>query len=501
MNTSKITVHTLTKRIVLAGASLALAGFVAAPAFAQAPGGDKGTSSSKVVRLNRAPVNKEILRVKLPRPTVEKLPNGLTIILLEDHKLPTVAFNMWIRPGQLADPKDLPGVASFTAGMLREGTAKRSSAQLANEVDSLGASLDATSNFGSSVTNVTASGLINTAPQILDLMSDVVMNPTFSDDELAKYKQTEGADLEQRLSNPGFLAAQAFKKTVYGDTPMSIASPTKESIEKISSADLKKFHDAHYVPGNTILGVTGDFKAAEMKDLIAKYFGGWKGAAEPAMKFPSTVAPQPTKILLVDRPGSVQTFFVIGDRTIQRVDPEYIPLTVMNQVIGNGPQARLFLDLREEHSLTYGAYSRFSSNVYVGDWQASSPVRTAVTKDAVDRFLYQFKKINNEPVPQAELDEAHRAIVASFALSLEQPSQMIASWLTVQYYGLPADYYDKYPDQIFAVDAAKVQAAGKKYVDLDHLQWVCVGDRKQIESVLKPYGPLTIVDVKGNPEN
>ncbi len=491
----------MTKRIVLTAASLALAGFVAAPAFAQAPGGDKGTSTSKVVRLNRAPVNKEILRVKLPRPTVDKLPNGLTIILLEDHKLPTVAFNMWIRPGQLADPKDLPGVASFTAGMLREGTAKRSSAQLANEVDSLGASLDATSNFGSSVTNVTASGLINTAPQILDLMSDVVLNPTFSDDELAKYKQTEGADLEQRLSNPGFLAAQAFKKTVYGDTPMAIASPTKESIEKISSADLKKFHDAHYVPGNTILGVTGDFKTAEMKDLIAKYFGGWKGAAEPPMKFPSTVAPQPTKILLVDRPGSVQTFFVIGDRTIQRVDPEYIPLTVMNQVLGNGPQARLFLDLREEHSLTYGAYSRFSSNIYVGDWQASSPVRTSVTKDAMDRFLYQFKKINNEPVPQAELDEAHRAIVASFALSLEQPSQMIASWLTVKYYGLPDDYYDKYPDQIFAVDAAKVQAAGKKYVDLDHLQWVCVGDRKQIESVLKPYGPVTVVDVKGNPEN
>jgi zinc protease len=493
--------YALKKRIVLAGAAIALAGFIASPAFAQAPGGDKGTSSSKVVRMNRAPVSKEILRVKLPRPTVEKLPNGLTIVMLEDHKLPTVAFNMWIRPGQLADPKDLPGVASFTAGMLREGTAKRSSAQLANEVDSLGASLDAISNFGSSVTNVTASGLINTSPQILDLMSDVVMNPTFSDDELAKFKQTEGADLEQRLSNPGFLAAQAFKKTVYGDTPMAIASPTKESIEKISSADLKKFHDAHYVPGNTILGVTGDFKAAEMKDLIAKYFGGWKGAAEPAMKFPTTIAPQPTKILLVDRPGSVQTFFVIGDRTIQRVDPEYIPLTVMNQVIGNGPQARLFLDLREEHSLTYGAYSRFSSNVYVGDWQASSPVRTAVTKDAMDRFLYQFKKINNEPVPQAELDEAHRAIVASFALSLEQPSQMIASWLTVQYYGLPADYYDKYPDQIFAVDAAKVQAAGKKYVDLDHLQWVCVGDRKQIESVLKPYGTVTVDDVKGNPEN
>ncbi len=488
-------------RIAFAAASLVVAGFVSAPAFAQAPGGDKGTSASKIERLNRAPVNKEILRVKLPKPVVEKLPNGLTLVMLEDHKLPTVAFNMWVRPGQLADPKDLPGVASFTAGMLREGTAKRSSAQIATEVDSLGASLDATSRFGASYSTVTASGLINTAPQILDLMSDIVLNPTFSDDELAKYKQQEGANLEQRLSNPGFLAAQAFKRDLYGDSPMAIASPTKESIDKISAADLKSFHDAHYVPGNAILGVTGDFKSAEMKELIAKYFGGWKGAGEAPMKFPDAPAPQPMKIVLVDRPGSVQTFFVIGDRSIRRADPEYTSLTVMNQVVGNGPQARLFIDLREEHSLTYGAYSRFTSDIYVGDWQASSPVRTSVTKDAFDRFLYQFKKINDEPVPQAELDESHRAIVAGFALSLEQPSQILSNWLTVQYYGLPADYWDKYPDQIFAVDAAKVQAAGKKYVDLDHLQWICVGDRKQIEATLKPYGPLTIVDVKGNPEN
>jgi zinc protease len=489
------------KSTIAAGSTLAVAGLLASPAAFAQGGQDKASSVSKVERLNRAPVSKEILRVKLPRPTVEKLPNGLTLVLLEDHKLPTVAFNMWIRPGQLADPKDLPGVASFTAGMLREGTAKRSSSQIASEVDSLGASLDAASRFGASYTSVTASGLINTAPQVLDLMSDVVLNAAFSPDELAKYKQTEGANLEQRLSNPGFLAQQAFKKTVYGDTPMAIASATKESIEKISAADLKAFHDAHYLPGNTILGITGDFKTANMKDLVAKYFGAWKGAAEAPVKFPDTVAPQSTKILLVDRPGSVQTFIVGGDRTIRRTDPQYYGLDVMNQILGGGPQARLFLDLREEHSLTYGSYSRFTADVYAGDWQASAPVRTKVTKDAMDRFIYEFKKINNEPVPQAELDDAHRAIVAGFALSLEQPREIIADWLTVQYYGLPADYWDKYPDQIFGVGAPGVQAAAKKFVDLDHLQWVCVGDRKAIEADLKQYGPVTVVDVKGNPEN
>jgi zinc protease len=489
-----------TKRTFVAGAAVAIVA-LALPAFAQAQGQDKSAPLSKVERLNRAPVSKEILRVKLPRPTIEKLPNGLTLVMLEDHKLPTVAFNMWIRPGQLADPKDLPGLASFTAGMLREGTAKRSSSQIANEVDSLGASLDASSHFGAGYTSVTASGLINTTSQILDLMSDVVLNPAFSGDELAKYKQTEGADLEQRLSNPGFLAQQAFKKTVYGDTPMAIASPTKESIDKISTADLKKFHDAHYVPGNTILGITGDFKSAEMKDLIAKYFGGWKGAAEPPQKFPEPGAQPASKILLVDRPSSVQTFIVVGDRTIRRTDPEYYSLNVMNQILGGGPQARLFLDLREEHSLTYGSYSRFTADEYAGDWQASAPVRTKVTKDAMDRFEYEFKKINNEAVPQSELDDAHRAIVAGFALSLEQPRQIIADWLTVQYYDLPADYWDKYPDQIFGIGAPGVQTAAKKFVDLDHLQWVCVGDRKAIEADLKQYGPVTVVDVKGNPEN
>ncbi len=487
------------KKIARIAAVASAALFLSASAFAQA--GDKSTSVSKVERLNRAPVSKEILRVQLPRPTVVKLKNGLTIVMLEDHKLPTIDFTIWIRPGQLADPQGLPGVASFTAGMLREGTAKRTSAQIASEVESLGASLEATSRFGASYTTVDASGLIIDAPKILDLMSDVVLHPAFSTDELAKFKQSEGATLEQRLANPTFLGQQAFRRVVYGDTPMSLASPTKESIEKITADNLKQFHDQHYVPGNTILGITGDFKSADMRALIEQYFGDWSGAAEPAQKFSASVSAQPTKITLVDRPGSVQSVIFGGDRSVERTDPEYYGLVVMNQVVGGGPQSRLFLDLREEHSLTYGSYSRLSADVYPGDWFAYAPVRTAVTGEAMERFLYEFKKINNEPTPQPELEDAHRAIVAGFALSLEQPSQIINDWLTVQYYGLPVDYWDKYPDHISAIDAAGVQASAKKYVDLAHLQWVCVGDRKQVQDALAKYGTVSVVDVSGKPEN
>jgi zinc protease len=471
----------------------------AAPSSAGAQG--KSTAVSKVERLNRAPVSQEILRVQLPRPTTAKLPNGLTVLLLEDHKLPTVSFSMWIRPGQLADPADLPGLASFTAAMLREGSERRTSEQIAEEVDSLGATLNATSRFGVSYTSVNASGLIDDAPKILDLMSDVVLHPAFRDSELAKFKQREEASLEQDLSNPNFLGQQAFRRVLYLQAPLSVNSPTQESVEKVTSADLKQFHDKHYLPGNAILGVTGDFKTADMRALVETYFGAWRGSAESRVSLPPAAAPQPAKITLVDRPDSVQTYIIGGDRGIRRDDPDYYKLVVMNRIVGGGPQARLFLDLREEHSLTYGAYSNFNADVYPGDWAGSSPVRTQVTGEAMERFLYEFKRINSEPVPPNELDDAHRSIVAGFALSLEQPAQVLNSWLTVQHFGLPADYWDRYPDRIAAVDAAAVQSAAKKFVDLDHLQWVCVGDRRQILAVLAKYGTVSVVGADGKPEN
>jgi zinc protease len=485
--------HTLWLTIILA----ALAG----TGTGLARGQEKSTPISKIERLNRAPVNKEILRVQLPRPTITKLKNGLTVVLLEDHKLPTVAFTMWIGPGQLADPDNLPGLASFTANMLREGTEHRTSAQIAEEVDSLGASLSANSGFGVSYSSVNASGLIGDTEHILDLMSDIVLHPAFPADELAQYKHREEASLDQRLSNPGFLAQQAMRRVLYGGAPLSVTSPTKESIERVTPEDLKKFHDQHYRPGNALLGVTGDFKTEEMRALVERFWGAWTGAAEPQMALPKAEAPQHTKITLVDRPASVQTYIIGGNRAIRRADPDYYALSVMNQVLGGGPQSRLFLDLREEHSYTYGAYSRFSAEVYPGEWASSAAVRTPVTEGSMERFVYEFRRISEEPVPPAELDDGRRAIVAAFALSLERPAQLLDNVLEVQHFGLPADYWDKYPDRIAAVSAADIQAVAKKYVDLDHMQWICVGDRKQIQDALAKYGPVTVVDVEGKPEN
>ena len=190
----------------------------AVSAFAQ----EKSVSAKSVKRLNRAPVNHDVLKVTLPRPAQTKLPNGLTILLLERHKTPKLNLALWISTGSLDDPKDLPGLAKFTADMLHEGTERRSSAQIATEVDSLGARLDSESEFGSTYTSITASGFSENADQILDLMSDVALHASFPGDELEKYKTRQLSDLEQQRSDPDFLSHERLFAALYGNSPAAV---------------------------------------------------------------------------------------------------------------------------------------------------------------------------------------------------------------------------------------------------------------------------------------
>jgi predicted Zn-dependent peptidase len=464
---------------------------------AQGPGGEKGTAVSEVQRLNRAPVSKEILRVKLPRPPETKLANGLTVLVLEQHKLPTVAFTLWVKTGALADPKDLPGLAKATAEMLREGTTHRTSAQLAADIDSLGASLMASAEFGADTSTVSASGLSESTERLLELMSDVVLNPTFPPDEFAIYQKRQLAQVEQMRSRPGFLAQERFHKVLYGDFAASVVSATPESLKAMSTAQLKDFHDRYYVPNNALLGVVGDVQFDQVVSLIQKSFGVWKSHPVAPPDLGRISPPAPTKITLVDRPDSVQTNILAGDFALRRADPDFIPLTVMNRVLGGGPSARLFLNLREKHGYTYGAYSSFTSDIYPGAWRANTEVRNAVTDGSLHELMEEFKRIRTQPVPQPELDEARHSIIANFALSLEQPATLLNFWMTVNYFRLPPDYWDRYPEEVAKVSPQVVQQAAEKYIDLDHLQLVCVGDGKQIKDTLKKYGPVEVYNADG----
>jgi len=484
---------TRTIKLVVAAAIAActLSALIAPTTYAQAaPGQDKSVPLSSVVRLNRAPVSKEILKVKLPQATTHKLPNGMTVLILERHKLPTIALELEMEPGAIADPS--PGLAKFTAEMLREGTQKRDSAAIASAVDDIGAQLRSGAEFGGSDSSIHISGLTDSTETLFDLLSDIVLHPTFPAEEIEKYKKREVGDLEDEMSRPSFLADKEFHKELYGDTNYAVTAPTPEQIQSITTESLTEYHRKYYVPANAVLGIVGDVNTDDVLKLVEKYFGDWPNTPPPDVKLAEVPPPAPKKIALVDRPGSVQTNITAGNLAIKRNDPDYFALTVMDHIVGGGPSARLFLNLREVHGYTYGAYSQFSADVYRGYWDANTEVRTAVTDGSLRELFNEFNRIRTYPVPAAELDEAKRALVASFALSLEDQLQLLDDALEVHHFGLPEDYWDQYPEHIAAIDAAAVQSAAKKYIDLDHLQIVCVGDAKQIKEVLDKYGKVEV---------
>lgn len=474
------------------------AGLTATIAWAQQPpAGDSKQLPSKVTRLNRVPVNSEILKVKLPHPTEFSLPNGLSVVVLEQHRLPTIYCSLWIKSGALSDSTEPPGVASFTASQLRDGTAKRNSTQIASELDELGATFNADAAFGTNLTLITASGLSESTDKLMDLMSDIALNPSYPADEWQRFSRQERARLVQMRANPGFLARERFARAVYKDFPAAIESTSADALQKITPDALKDFHEKYYAPNNAILALAGDVTVAQAKELAAKYFGQWKNRPVPAAKIGSVPASGPAKIYLVDRPDSVQSNILAGGLALRRNDPDFIPLAVANRILGGGGASRLFANLREDKGYTYGAYSRVTADLYPGLFVANTEVRNAVTDGSLHEIMYEFKRLRDEKVPQGELEEAKRSIISSFALSLANPAGIVNSWMAVKYYGMRPDYWDHYSDEIAKVDADTIQRMARKYIDLDHLQIVVVGDAKQVGEAVAKYGAVEMFDADG----
>jgi len=463
----------------------------------QPEAGFKSIPLSKVERKNEAPVSKDVLRVQLPKPVELKLDDGLTVLVLENHRLPTVTLRLLIQgAGALNDPADLPGLANLTATMLKEGTTTRSSKQIAEDIERLGATINVTAPFGGDTATLTASGLSDNLGEWVHLAADILLHPTFPESELAKLKQRLRVQLQQQRSSPMFLLQERFNRAVYGDHPAAITSASAESIDKVTPELLAKWYKQRYVPQNAILAIAGDVRPAD----IAKMFQSMPSWEASDSK---VVAPEPTKaasgrrIYVVDRPGSVQTAIFLGNIAVARTDPDYVPLVVMDKIVGGGASARLFLNLREEHGYTYGAYSILVARKFAGPWIAQASMRTDATSGAMTEFMNEINRIRDKAVPESELEESKRAIVAGFALSLEDPGQLLDYAITQKIYGLPADYWDTYPAKIMTVTAEQVQRVAKQYVVPDALQIVAVGDATKIKPVLEKYGAVEVYDTQG----
>ncbi len=461
---------------------------------------DKSTPTSKVERLNRAPVSKEILRVNLPRPVETILSNGITVMILEDHRFPLVTVQFDINgAGPLYEPANQPGLAGATARMLEEGTNTRTSKQIAEQIDLLGASLSASAGFGSGSAMLAASGLSDTFEQWFALAKDVLLHPSFPADELAQYKARAKPALLQQRSQPNFLANQTLSRALYGDYPAAVVSTTPESVDSLTSAMLADWHEKHYAPQHTTLAISGDVRAATLIPKLRQWLAEWP-RSKALVTFPPGPPPAAKgKVYLVDRPGSVQTTLLMGNLAIERSDPDYPALVVLNEVLGAGAASRLFLNLREEKGYTYGVYSNVIARKYAGPWTAGGDLRTEVTDGAMTEFLRELNRIREEKVPEDELEAARRSVVARFALSLESPQQLIGYAITRKAYNFPADYWDKYPAQIVAIQADDVERVAKKYINPGTMQVVAVGDASKIKTVMEKYGPVEMVDVSGKP--
>ena len=456
------------------------------------------TPASKVERKNKAPLSGEVLRVNLPKPVEAKLENGLTVLIFEDHRTPSVSVQLHIGgAGALFEPPSMTGLANVTAQMLREGTKSRTSIQIAEEVDRLGATLGAGGSFGSSQVLLSASGLSDNFDSWFALAVDVLLNPSFPPEELEKLKQRQSAQLRQQRSAANFLVNERFNRAVYGDHPAAIVSPTLESLNGLTQEALMKWYRERYAPQNALLAIAGDVRAQELIPRLEKWFSGWQRTDVKRTWPADPVAATSRKIYLVHRPNSVQTTVALGNIAIERRSPDYIPMVVMNHILGGGVAGRLFLNLREEKGYTYGVYSDFSALRYPGPWRTGGNMRTEVTAGALVEFFKEIRRIRDQTVPAAELEDSKRAIAARFALSLEQPTAILGLAVSRVQFRMPEDYWDTYPAKIMAVTAEDVQRVARKYLDPDTMQLVAVGDGLKIQSVLEAYGPVEVYDSDG----
>ena len=469
------------------------------PALAQQPGMQPAPPKPQaVVMKGKAPVSDQVLNVRLPRPKEGTLANGIHLIVLEDHRTPQVSFTLSIPgAGGYFDPAGQAGLAATTAAMLREGTTSRSTIQISEQLETTASTLFVGSGASSLDATISGSALTEHVGKLFDMTADILLNPTFPDEEFAKLKQRTLAQLNQQRSIPQFLVQELWAKVINGDHPASRISPEPAALSGLTRAQLLDFYKSHYVPDNAVIAIAGDISYGDARQLVQSRLGAWKkaGVAAPVASDPAPAGP--ARVSLVDRPNSVQTNFVVGTQAIARTDPDYDALQLMNAVVGGGPTGRLFTHLREEKGYTYGAYSGLSAGRFRGTWFAQTDVRSDVTEPALTDLMDELHQIRDVPVSARELADKKRSLVASFALSLESPQQVLNYYVTSYTYKLPADYWDRYPERLMAVSPMQVQAVARKYLDPSRMQIIAVGDGKKVTDILRKFGPLDVYDVEG----
>ncbi|HET8860497.1 pitrilysin family protein [Marivirga sp.] len=430
--------------------------------------------------------------INIGEPTTFTLKNGLKVFVVENHKLPRVAFSLTFDRDPILE-EDKAGYVNMAGQMLMKGTENRTKAELDADIDFIGANISTYS------TGMYATSLTKHQDKLMELMKDVLFNPAFPEDELEKLKKQTLSGLAASKDDPNAIASNVRGKLVYGDEHPYSEFETEATVENITLEQIKEYYNTYFRPNIGYLAIVGDITPKEAKKLIKKNFSDWESAEIPSAEYKMPTPPEETFVALVDREASVQSIVnVTYPVSLPIGGDDVITARVLNQILGGGFSSRLMQNLREDKAFTYGARSSLSSDELVGSFTASASVRNEVTDSAVYEFMAELKKINEEGVTQSELDAAKASIAGGFARSLESPQTVASFAINTARYDLPEDYYANYLKSLEAVTLEDVKAAAKKYILPNRANILIVGKGADIADKLDQFGEVKYFDRKGN---
>jgi zinc protease len=430
--------------------------------------------------------------VAFPDYTVLTTANGIRVIVVEDTELPTIRIQLLIDRKPAVEGEET-GIIGITGEMLRQGTATRTKDQLDEEIDQLGGSVS------TGGTSASATGLSKYTEKLAELLADVVLHPVFPQAELEKIVAQQVSNLKYRKTEPNAVVDVVRRKQLYGEKHPYGEITTEETLGRITRDKCRALYEKYFKADHAIIAMVGDITKEKGKALVEKYFGAWKGGALPEQVFPAPPAIDRTCIAMVDRPPSVQSVIrVCQSVALQRTSPDVTPVEVMNTVLGGGI-FRLFVNLREKHAYTYGAYSSMGPDELIGAFTASTSVRNVVTDSALTEIFYEIRRIRDERVEEKELQMAKNYLSGSFVRSLEDASTIADRAIEIERHHLGKDYYKTYLTRVDATTAADVQRVAQKYLAPESMLIALVGSAKEVNTKIGKFGPVLMFDEDGNP--
>ncbi len=464
--------------------------FIAGPAPAQ-----RKLDRTKVPAAGRPPA------LRVPAWTKSTLANGAEFIVSEKHDLPLVSFTITFQGGsyQMESPARR-GVAGLTAAMMSEGTRTRDGEALSNALQLLGTTVSVS--IGGENGSISFQSTTGKFPQALDILADMLVNPSFPNEALERLRAQRLVALTQGKDQPGTIAGRVFPKLLYGAAHPYGQNVTEETIKAITREDVIAFHKAYFQPGRAMVSVTGDVNPSTVKATIEKALTAWpKGGEKPAFSYPALPEPHAPTIFLVDKPGAAQSTFAIGNPGPPRSTADYYALQVMNTMLGGMFQSRLNANIREEKGYSYGVQSSFAFGKGPGSFRAGGDIVAAKSDAALVEFMKELRGIGGtRPITDDELATAKDSLIqrlpGTFASVQSVNSAIVSLWTQ----GLPDNYYQQYAARISDIRKEDIVRVARQYIDLDHLSIVIVGDRATIEGPLKATGiaPIATLDIEGN---